>query len=263
MKADIKHIRVPIILIASSIFLISGAYAANLRAQDLIGLEAPPAIMIESGKEKSLPIKITRKDAITNQSMVLIRGVPETVALTNSRLFPSGVWAIKPSALSEVRVITAPGTETESQIDAAIATLDGKTVSRVSSRLIIIPAPSLEQETAGTSETLIGQEDPVYAAIAPRKLTSAEEEKVEILIRRGDQNFSEGKINAARLLYQKAAEIGSAEAALAVARTYDSVQLSRFTIVGGVEPNAELAKQWYETALSLGAKLAGTVPTSQ
>jgi hypothetical protein len=46
--------------------------------------------------------------------------------------------------------------------------------------------------------------------------------------------------------------MGWPDGALAIARTYDADFLKRFPIVGGIEPDEALARQWYETAREIG-----------
>jgi type II secretory pathway predicted ATPase ExeA len=67
------------------------------------------------------------------------------------------------------------------------------------------------------------------------------------LIRRGNESFDLGDIAAARLLFQRAADEGNAEAATAMGRTYDP----NFTSAAGARDPARAA-QWYQTAAALG-----------
>ena len=73
------------------------------------------------------------------------------------------------------------------------------------------------------------------------------------MMERGDASMDEGKITAARLFYQAAAEIGWAPAAFALANTYDGNELARTNVVGGVRPDPALAQKWYEKARELGS----------
>jgi TPR repeat protein len=76
------------------------------------------------------------------------------------------------------------------------------------------------------------------------------------LVGRGDQMMQEGDVAGARLFYERAVDIGFAKAAIALAETYDPGELGRWP-VRGLQPNVELARQWYERALQLGAPEAG------
>jgi type II secretory pathway predicted ATPase ExeA len=67
------------------------------------------------------------------------------------------------------------------------------------------------------------------------------------LIKRGNESFDLGDIAAARLLFQRAADAGSAGAATALGMTYDP----NFTTAASARDPAQ-AIQWYQTAAALG-----------
>lgn len=73
---------------------------------------------------------------------------------------------------------------------------------------------------------------------------------IGILLKRGNAAMASGDITAARLLYQRAADAGSAEAALALSNTYEVDTLlaagARLT-----EANPVLAAQWHRRAAEL------------
>jgi len=60
-----------------------------------------------------------------------------------------------------------------------------------------------------------------------------------------------GDISAARLLYGRAAQAGSGEAAAALGRTYDSEALARLG-TRGIQPDPKMAAVWYRRAVALG-----------
>jgi TPR repeat protein len=74
---------------------------------------------------------------------------------------------------------------------------------------------------------------------------------VDALLKQGKAMLSLGDISAARLLFTRAAESGSGEAALALGDTYNPVFLAQHGVVG---PHAdqELAKGWYRKAFAFG-----------
>lgn len=72
-------------------------------------------------------------------------------------------------------------------------------------------------------------------------------------MRRGDESLANGNVTAARLFYEQAAELDWGPAALALAMTYDPNELSRWNVIGGIEPDLEQARRWYERARELGA----------
>ena len=56
----------------------------------------------------------------------------------------------------------------------------------------------------------------------------------------------------ARPFFQRAAEAGLARGALLLAATYDPYELASKRVLG-VQPNAAVARKWYERARALGA----------
>ncbi|HRD77767.1 MAG TPA: hypothetical protein PK264_17820, partial [Hyphomicrobiaceae bacterium] len=68
---------------------------------------------------------------------------------------------------------------------------------------------------------------------------------------RGDKSMKVGGIAEARSFYERAAELGSADAAFMLAQTYDPRELKRLGAVGTAADIA-LARTWYERAAALG-----------
>ena len=80
-------------------------------------------------------------------------------------------------------------------------------------------------------------------------------DEIAILIKRGKDAFSTGDLAAARLLLRRAAEAGSAEAALALGATFDPLVIRRLGAIGAA-PDAAQARQWYQKAVALGSPTA-------
>lgn len=69
---------------------------------------------------------------------------------------------------------------------------------------------------------------------------------------RGDAMLAAHDVSAARLYYELAADAGSADAALALGRTYDPTSLIRSAAVSA-QPDKTLAARWYRRAAILGS----------
>jgi hypothetical protein len=80
-------------------------------------------------------------------------------------------------------------------------------------------------------------------------------DEIAMLIKRGKDAFSTGDLAAARLLLRRAAEAGSAEAALALGATFDPLVIRRLGAIGAA-PDAAQARQWYQKAVALGSATA-------
>jgi hypothetical protein len=71
-------------------------------------------------------------------------------------------------------------------------------------------------------------------------------------LKRGDEELSEGRVAPARLLYERAAEMGLAQAAMALASTFDATELAK-PHLRHIPSEPVEAKRWYERAKVLGA----------
>ena len=93
------------------------------------------------------------------------------------------------------------------------------------------------------------------AAAAPPASLSLASDEIAMLLKRGKDAFSTGDLAAARLLLRRAAEAGSAEAALALGATFDPLIIRRLGAIGAA-PDAAQARQWYQKAVALGSPTA-------
>ena len=78
-----------------------------------------------------------------------------------------------------------------------------------------------------------------------------------MLLKQGEQFVSVGDVAAARVLFERAAEAGDSNAALALGATYDPVVLAKLG-VRGIAPDAEKAHHWYQKAREFGSPEAPT-----
>ena len=94
------------------------------------------------------------------------------------------------------------------------------------------------------------------AAAAPTKADPESRERALKFVKRGGEELAEGRVAPARLLFERAAEMGLAQAAMALAATYDAAELSQ-PHLRNVLPDPAEARRWYERAHALGAAEAG------
>ena len=93
------------------------------------------------------------------------------------------------------------------------------------------------------------------AAVAQTVSLPLDPDEIAMLLKRGKDAFSTGDLAAARLLLRRAAEAGSAEAALALGATFDPLVIRRLGAIGAA-PDAAQARQWYQKAVALGSTTA-------
>ncbi len=80
-------------------------------------------------------------------------------------------------------------------------------------------------------------------------------EEIAALINRGTDSLKSGDLASARLLLRRAAEAGSASAALLLGTTFDPLVIQQLGAIG-VVPDVAQARQWYEKAAELGSDAA-------
>jgi hypothetical protein len=80
-------------------------------------------------------------------------------------------------------------------------------------------------------------------------------DEIATLVKRGKDFMTNGDLASARLLLRRAAEAGSAEAALALGATFDPLVLRRLGAIGAM-PDAAQARKWYQKAADLGSDAA-------
>jgi hypothetical protein len=106
------------------------------------------------------------------------------------------------------------------------------------------PPPRVDDPPAPTAQPAAPQS--VGAALA------LDGDEIATLLKRGKDFAVNGDLSSARLLLRRAAEAGSAEAALALGATFDPLVIARLGAIGA-EPDVARARQWYQKAAELGS----------
>ena len=121
--------------------------------------------------------------------------------------------------------------------------------------------------------------DQTPVRLAPRSMAEAQREvasalnaarlgrdDVAALLKHGQELIAEGKFSVARLVLARAAEAGSAPAALAVGGTYDPGMREVSGARPDAPPDTAMARAWYEKAKDLGsteaARRLGQLPAA-
>ncbi len=121
------------------------------------------------------------------------------------------------------------------------------------------PLPTEEQRNDAIEPPVLAYAPPAGAA-EPKSDQSPpvqhlEADEIAALLKRGQGLLKTGDIAAARLLLRRAANAGSAQAALDLGGTYDGAVLAELGVVGFASENAE-ALFWYRKAAEGGASEA-------
>ena len=234
---------------------------AQARSEPL-ALLVPPTFVVSPSSENSLPIRVTPGTAIPQRAIVLIRGLPPTIALSEGRLFESGVWAVAAANLGQLKITSSSVSVGHNDLKISLVSLDGTLLAEARSSLVV------GAETAPTTATVNIRDTTVLTAAAPqaapdrpsdttqsapKRLTAEQTEQLLGMVKKGDEQMNVGNISAARLLYGRAAESGLAAGALALAATFDEQELKKYRVLGGVQSDQKQAEFWYEKARELGS----------
>jgi hypothetical protein len=127
------------------------------------------------------------------------------------------------------------------------------------------PPAADDQQAASASSALISlganaAASPTVAAPQPapapeRNTLHLDDQEIAALVMRGENFIANRDLASARLLLQRAAEAGNANAALALGATFDPLVIQSLGAVGG-EPDAARARKWYQRAMELGSTTA-------
>ena len=171
---------------------------------------------------------------------------------------PQAIASLPPPNQSSANVETPPASAVNQPV------VNQPTVSPVEASPAASEAPSKVQ-TAAVPPT-----QPTSSSIAKqsaaRPPVALDDSEIAMLIKRGNNLLKDGDFAAARLLFERGANAGSAEAALALGSTYDPLVIKRLGAIM-VGPDVENARKWYQIAADRGsadAKLQlATLPQSR
>ena len=115
-------------------------------------------------------------------------------------------------------------------------------------------APSIASAGVNNADAGAAPAAPSVTSTATARQGDAAE--IAFLVKDGAELMANGDVAAARLMFQHAAEAGSAEGAFALAETYDPLVFKKLGRREAVTLDITLARSWYEKARNLGSTVA-------
>ena len=218
-----------------------------------------PTITAEPAAQSALPIRVESGEPVARNSFVRLRGLPPMAALSEGHSIAPGAWAVALTALPNLKLTLPPGVTGRSEVVVTLVGVDGAVLVEAKTTLIVragavsataktepdaappasasmLRAAAPPLPTAAVPEPSRG--GPAPAAAAP-PMTPQDRERAERLMKQGDEEIAGGNVSAARLLYERAAEAGLAQAAMALAATFDAAELERLKVRGIKPDNAQ------------------------
>jgi hypothetical protein len=193
-----------------------------------IALTAPEEIVAKAGDEVGFAIAIDTAEALPERSVIAIRNIPQGATFSEGRPYGTDEWTLRPDEIAGLALRLPADRSGASDMKVELVSADGAVLARTATRLNVAPAP-----TAGLV------------------VRSGEADRVEDLMAHGRKMVDVGYLAGARAYYQRAAEAGSGEAALALGATYDPEIVAELG-VHGAKPDPAAAKTWYDRAEALG-----------
>jgi hypothetical protein len=220
--------------------------------QTRLSINVAPVMLAEPASRSPLPIQIGPQDAILKNSFIRIRGLPAAAALSEGHAIGPGAWAVPLVGLASLAVIVPVGLQGRWDVVIGLVTIDGTVLTESKTALVIAPAqliaPGNKGETPSTNVASLGPS----GAAAGAPLNTAERERAFGLLAKGQEQLGRGSVYSARMFFQRAADAGLAEGALAAGGTFDPVELGKLKVIG-LTPDVAAARKWYEKARELGA----------
>jgi hypothetical protein len=187
--------------------------------------------------------------SVQNKALVA-SDLPEAVAAENlASLTPRGLLGLVDAAGSQLPhiqqsepIANPPGVvAVEARAGTPLASIPG-------SEPTIAAAPNIAASDASATRSSAAQPN-------GRPALQLATDELEMLLKRGKEFLADGDLASARLLLRRAAEGGSAEAALVLGTTFDPLVISRLGVIGA-HPDIDEARQWYQRAAELGSNTA-------
>jgi hypothetical protein len=167
---------------------------------------------------------------------------------------PQAIASLPPPNQSPANVETPPAsTVNQSAVNEPVANqpaVNRPTVSPAEANSAASEAPSKVQ-TAAVPPTQPASSS-IATQSAARPPVALDDSEIAMLIKRGNSLLKDGDFTAARLLFERGADAGSAEAALALGSTYDPLVIKRLGAIM-VRPDVENARKWYQIAADRGS----------
>ncbi|HXF54808.1 MAG TPA: hypothetical protein VNK52_11855 [Hyphomicrobiaceae bacterium] len=213
----------------------TAAIASTPSPPSQIKLKLAARVDAKSGQRTTLPVELDPMPTDSDALLLVMRGVPDEIALSQGSAIGNEIWLIPAHMSRDIEFTIAEAVTGTFDVTAELVTLDGRLMSQARTR--IVASPTLVAAPAASEPT------------APEKLDA---DALRRLTARGELLLDTGDISAARIVLERAAEAGSAIAALRLGETYDPAYLRRSGASAEAGDEAQ-ALRWYERAQRLGS----------
>ena len=175
-----------------------------------------------------LSLQVQPEEAAHEAFILALSGAPAGTILSGATQMSSDTWFLPPGSADRLEIALPEWSTSAIEITIALRQANGLVAAQTKAWLAVSPPPS-------------------RLPASPK----ADEATAKDLLARASQLLDKGDIVGARAIYQRAVELGSGTAALALGATYDPNRLWSLGALG-LRGNKERARQWYQRAGELG-----------
>jgi len=184
-------------------------------------------LRLEALKPSRLPLRVQPEEALADTFILVLSGLPAKADVQGAERIGSDSWLLPGNSIANLQITMPEWSTSLTEVGVELRRTSGAIAARTRA-WIAVPPPAMLQATAKIDQAALRE-----------------------LVQRADQLLGRGDIVAARAVYERAAEMGSAQAALALGSTYDPNRLWSLGVFGMVG-NKDRARQWYTRADQLG-----------
>jgi hypothetical protein len=192
---------------------------------------APETLQAVLGEEIPFRIAINSSGALPPRAIITVDGMPEGSTFSAGRPYGETGWTFRPDEIADaLRLI--PSKAGSSDLHIQLLTADGVSIASASTHVDV---------TNDHKSILVSRPE--------------ESGRIDELVAHGHKMVQVGYLAGARAYFRRAAEAGSADAALALGETYDQDFIDSIG-AHGIKPDLAQARTWYERARELGSQEA-------
>jgi hypothetical protein len=185
-------------------------------------------LRLEPHRPTPLALQIRPGEAANDPFILTLSGAPPGTTLSGATQMSSDTWFISPGSANRLEIALPQWSTSVFEITIALRRTNGLMAAETKAWLSVPP--------------------PASRLPASPKIDEA---AAKDFLAQANRLLDKGDIVGARTIYQRAAELGSGSAALALGATYDPNRLWSLGVVG-LLGNRERARQWYLRASELG-----------
>jgi len=187
---------------------------------------AKEPMRLEAMKPALLPFQVRPEEAMDESYILVLTGLPPNATISGALRMGTDSWHLPPGALQKLEIVVPEWSATVIEVGVELRRTNGAVAAQSKLWLAVPPPPT-------------------------PKGASLDEAALRELVHSGDKLLSRGDVAAARAVYERAAAMGSAQAALAMGTTFDPRRLWSLGVFGMVG-NKDRARHWYQRADELG-----------